>query len=457
MRAVRHTILIGLFSIGIFGCAQPRPFDDLWVSPRPYTAALEAARPAADAFNRSRDLPELEEVAQPTGQITLRDAVRFALRQNHALRAQGWGVTAAEADAVQLGRPKNPTASFGVENFAGPDAGDTFLRQTLRISQVIELADKRRKRQALGEATQRMRAWDYEQARIDVASETARRYLAVVVAQKRVELAEQQLKLAKAGYAIAADRFKNEVAPGLEVDQWAVRVSLSKITLEKARQNLSAERADLAATWGSDEATFKDVVGELGAEVAMPGLDELKQRAGASPRIARWDDEIQKRLAEVDLERANAVTDPSVGGGVRYFSDADEYAGVFDINWPLPLWDDNGSAVLAARFRLAQARSQQEQARTEVNARLTREYARYKAAAYASRSFSEDALPAARSAYQAALESYKAGQSDYLTVLDAERSLLDIQNQHLDAQHDYQQAIIQTEAITAHALDAVEP
>ena len=67
------------------------------------------------------------------------------------------------------------------------------------------------------------------------------------------------------------------------------------------------------------------------------------------------------------------------------------------------------------------------------------------------------ALPAAQAAYEAALDAYQAGQSDYLTVLDAERSLLAIQDQQLDNERDYQLAVIATEAITAHALQAPEP
>ena len=156
--------------------------------------------------------------------------------------------------------------------------------------------------------------------------------------------------------------------------------------------------------------------------------------------------------AALDLERAKAVPDPSVGGGVRYFSDANDAAGVASISWPLPLLDDNRSAVLSARLKLAQTRAMQEQARTQVSTDLTRAYARLQAAAFSIQSLNDKALPAADSAYKAALESYNAGQSDYLTALDAQRSLLDIQNQQLDAELEYHQSLIEIEKITAHAL-----
>lgn len=168
--------------------------------------------------------------------------------------------------------------------------------------------------------------------------------------------------------------------------------------------------------------------------------------------LARWDDEIKQQQAVLDLERAKAIPDPSVGGGVRYFSDANDAAGVASVSWPLPLLDDNRSAVLSARFKLAKAHAMQEQARTQVGADLTRAHARLQAAAFSIQSLSSRALPAAESAYKAALDSYNAGQSDYLTALDARRSLLDIQNQQLDAELEYHQLLIEIEKITAYPL-----
>lgn len=455
MRFLSRSNMFGLMGVVLIGgCAQPRPFDDLWVPQRPYQAGRDVVRPPEDVLEGRADSGEQSAIRNPTGEITLRDAVQLALRQNHALAASGWAATAAEADAVQMGRPRNPTASLAVDNFAGPDAGDTFQRQTLRLSQVIELADKRGKRLTLGQANQRLRAWDYEQLRLDVAAKTAARYVAVVVSQRRVELAKQQLALAESGFEIASDRFRNGTAPGLERDQAAVRVTLSRIALDKAEQSLVAARADLVAMWGGTQANFDLAAGQLAERVTIPPLDELKNRAMDGPAIARWNDEIEQRRAAVQLERAKTVTDPAIGAGVRYFSDAEEWAGVLDISWPLAVLDDNRSAVLAARLRLAQARSQQAQAQSETGAALSRAYARLESAAYSAKALDQDALPSAESAYKAALESYRAGQSDFLIVLDAERSLLEVRNQQLDVVLNYHQSLIEVEQITAHALDA---
>ena len=446
-------VLIGVLGIQLLtGCAQPRPFDDLWVDARPYQAELTPARPPADVLQRDGSSLQTTAKTNPEGPITLLDAVTLALRQNPTLKANGWSVAAAEADAMQMGRPRNPTATLAVENFGGPDSLPALPRQTLRISQVIELADKREKRHRLGETRQRLAAWDYEEQRIEVAATTAARYVAVLVAQERLALAKRQLKLAQTAYTIADDRVNNGTRPGFDRDQAAARVALIRIELDKAAQELASARADLAAAWGADEPAFESVGGSLASRIDLPPLDELQALLPQSPHVARWDDEIVLREQAIELERANAITDPSLGGGIRYLSDLDEAVGVAEVSWPLPLLDDNEHAILAARLRLSQATTPQEAAKTEASRLLSRAYAEAQAASQTLITLQDEAIPAASAAYQATRQAYEAGQTEYLTTLDAERSLLDLQSLQLDAALAYHQAIISLEHLTASPL-----
>lgn len=436
---------------GLTGCVQHRPYADLWVAPRASHAGLPTVRPEEGSTSHTTAEGRAD---NPTGSVTLREAVALALQHDPALASAGWVVAASEAEARQRGRAPNPRASIAAENLGGPDSGDTFERYTLRLSQVIELSGKRARRESLGYATQRLRAWDYEAQRLATASAAASRYVAVAVSQQRVVLAEEQLALAESGLAIADDRVRNGSAPGLERDRASARVALRAIALEQARQRLLADRAGLAASWGATQATFTQAVGELDSRVELPALDTLRERLGQSPALARWDDEIAQREAVVALARANATPDPTVGAGVRYFPDADDAAAVFELGLPLQLFDDNRDAVLAARLHVSQAVAQRDHAYAETGRLLARAHAEALAADYTVRSLDGEALPASQRAYDAAVEAYAAGLSDYLTVLDAERALLDIRERRLDAVRDYHLAVIAIEKLTAHPIDA---
>lgn len=447
------SVLSIVLVVMLVGCAQSRPFDDLWVDARPYRAEMPATRPPADVLERDSVFLKPAITPDLTGAITLHDAVALALRQNPTLKANGWAATAAEADAMQMGRPRNPTATLAVENFGGPDNLPALPRQTLRISQVIELADKREKRQRLGEARQRLAAWDYETQRIEIAAATAERYVAVLVAQERVVLAQRQLKLAEAAYAIAQDRADNGTRPGFERDQAVTRVALIQIELDAAKKDLTSTRADLVASWGATDAVFDTASGALDEQADLPPSDVLQARLAQSPHVARWADEVAMRNQAVELEQANAVTDPSLGGGVRYLSDLDEAVGVAEVSWPLPLLNKNEHGILAARLRLSQALAEQKAAQAEASRQLTRAYAQAEAAHHTLVTLHTQAIPAAEAAYQATLKAYEAGQAEYLVALDAERSLLDLQSLKLDAALAYHQAIIRLEHITASPLN----
>lgn len=438
------------------GCEQTRPFDDLWVAPRPYHAEMSANRPAADVMAYNNDVASRDATENPEGAITLHEAIKLALLQSPKLAAAGWRVTAAEANANQMGRPPNPRAGFAVENFSGPSSGNTFERQTLRLSQVIELADKRVKRLKLGQARQRLRAWDYEEQRVKIAAEAATGFVLVAIAQERVKLAEQQLKLAETGFEIADERVRNGINPGLEKDKATARVALSQIALEQARQALNASRADLAAVWGADKAAFKTVDAKLDVRQEVPDLEKIKDRLVNSPSVIRWEDEIAARRQDVALQRANAIADPTIGAGLRYFPDAEDTAGLFEISLPLTLLDDNRDGILSARLSVAEAYAQKKDARAQASRALTRAYSRLQAAEFSLRSLNEKAIPASQSAYEAALDSYQAGVEDYLSVLDAERTLLEIRHRYLDATQAYHLAVIEVERITAHPISEID-
>lgn len=431
------------------GCAQTRPYSDLWVEHRPLRADVPSVRPPQDTLRRDRPAGLSVERVRPSGTIALGDAVALALRHNPLLEASGWSVLAAEADAMQQGRPPNPVAGLSVENFGGPDGLQELPRQTLRISQVIELGGKRSKRQRLGEAKQRLEAWDYEQSRLDIAATTATRYVAALAAQQRIVLGEQQRALAESAFDVAEERSANGTRPSYERDQAAARLALLQIELDQSKQRLAAALADLAASWGGELSDDLRVSGDLRIDTKVPSLQTLLDRLSQSPRVARWDDEIAMRERAIALQRANAVTDPRIGGGVRYLSDLDETVGVAEVSWPLPLLDTNEHGVLAARLRLSQTVAQQAAAKTEASRQLRRAYSRAAAGEATLSTLRDEAIPAATAAFASIREAFDAGQAEYLAALEAEQSLLALRSLELEAALALHTAVIEIEQLTA--------
>ncbi len=434
-------------------CGQPWP-QEPWIAPRALAMSTPSWHPPRSNDESRYDEEEVQPTPDPVqGPLTLRDAVVLTLRHNPQLAGFGWAVRGAEARTVQAGLWPNPQLSIGAENLGGPSTtGDTFRRTTIRLSQVIELANKRDKRLYLARADQRLAAWDYETKRLDVITQTATRHVAVVAAQARVELAEHTVLLAEQIHAIATQRVDAGTVPVAQRDKAAVRLSLERIALDRARHELTADRQALASMWGGQQAVFNQAIGDLGEEVILPEHEQLSALAVNHPRVARWSDETLRRQRAIDLAQARGVPNVTAAAGVRYFPDADDLAAVVELSAPLPLADRNQGGVLEARYRLAQVRALQRAEESKLIEELTAVYADLASSAFALQVLREETLPAARSAFLAAQDAFTNGTTDYLDVLDAERTLVEVQRQEIDKLETYQVSAARLEGFTAGPL-----
>ena len=159
------------------------------VVPRPLGAGLAVGQPPADPATPAGALEN------PTGQVTLRDALSLALRQSPELASFAWEIRARESAALQAGRPPNPVADLLFEDLgagrAADEGGTVGAQATLQLSQLIELGGKRAARRALAGLDRDLAEWDFETARIDVLTRVTAAFLDVLASQQTVALAER--------------------------------------------------------------------------------------------------------------------------------------------------------------------------------------------------------------------------------------------------------------------------
>ncbi|MBA3948799.1 MAG: TolC family protein, partial [Acidobacteria bacterium] len=100
-------------------------------------------------------------IENPTGQVTLREALALALMHSPDLAAFAWEVRAREARVLQAGLLPNPVFSVQAEDLGGSTdaaSGQGLLQPqaTIQLSQLIELGGKRAARQRLAESHQQL-------------------------------------------------------------------------------------------------------------------------------------------------------------------------------------------------------------------------------------------------------------------------------------------------------------
>lgn len=444
-------ISIGAALLGIAGCASEYT-DGGWMPPRPLGSDLPVYRasPATTAPSQTSD-------AEPTGVLRLRQAMAAALLHSPELASSSYTVRSAEASVLQASLPPNPELGIEVENFGGSGSVKGFetAETTVALSQAIELGGKRAKRTEAARLATDLAGWDYETKRIDVLTEVAQRFIDVAAAQRRVELARQNVELADQVLKTVAERVKAGKVPPVEQTKSRVLLATNRSALERARRQLISARQRLAATWGSTQPTFDSVSGDLDTLAPIPTRENLLARLSQNPDLARWSTELALRRAELAVAKSKSIPDLMVSGGVRQFAETDDVGGVAGISIAIPIFDRNQGDIRKSRFDMLKSLSDRQAAATSVRAALEEAYQNLHTAHEVAVTLRTEVLPGAEEAFSVTNISYSEGKLPYIDVLDAQRTLYEARSQYTDALVEYHKAVADVERLVGEGLGAM--
>jgi len=426
--------------------------------------SLAGKSPRQNAQTKSLPDDTKENAAQaaqldnPTGTITLRDAVALALVNSPKLKAFSLDIRAAEARKLQAGLLPNPEIDVEVEEVGGTDerAGFDSSETSIQIGQLIELANKRSKRTHLATLEKDLAGMDFESKRLDVMRDVAGAFVDVMAAQEQLSLSKELLDLSEKAFSTVAERVRAGRDSPVEETKAKIALSNTRIEFEKAATELVSARHKLAATWGGSNPVFEKAAGRFYDIPPVPSFEELAGLISQNPDIARWPIEKDSRRAALELEKAKAVSDIKLGGGVQYFDEGDDSAFIFGLSIPFPVFDRNQGNIQQAMYMLAKTEEQRKAVEADMRAALA------EASTKLSSSFSEininknDVLPLAKSAFDAAGQGYREGKFEYLVVLDAQRTLFEARAKYIEALAGYHKARADVERLIGGDIDSVQ-
>jgi outer membrane protein, heavy metal efflux system len=446
------TPLCAASALLLTGC-QSGVFDQSWAPPRELGAKLASYRAPAQAPRVDAKPAPADE--NPTGEITLRDALALALLQNADLAAFSWDVRMAEAKTIQAGLHPNPELEVELDEFGGSGERKDFndAEYAVALSQAVELGCKASRRARVARLASSLSGWDYESKRLDVLTETTQAFIDVLAAQEQLAFAEDSHRLAKEAYTGVTERVKaGKVAP-LAAAKARVEFATSHIALESSRRTLRSARRALAGQWGSTVASFARAKGALDMLSDVPPADPSGGDISQNPDLARWDTELEHRRATVALEKANALPDVTLTGGFKRFDGPEEYAFTVGVGIPLPLFDRNQGGVLEAKFDLSKAARQRRAEEVRIRSGLIEGYEEIRASHAEAATVRADLLPAAQEALDAATRGFEQGKFGYLDVVDAQRTLFGVRASYVEALARHHKAVAEAERLAGRPLE----
>ena len=379
--------------------------------------------------------------------LSLAEATDRALRYSPELASDRAQAGAIAGRATQAAVWLNPQVDVMVENVAGSGTYEKadLAETTLTLAQPIELGGQRAKRQRIIALGQRRLEGQTQTHRLTISAEVHKRFLRVLLGQERRALtAEIERVSAEALRAIEGNTSGAALA---ERGQIRLVLSRSRLDARLAEQQIVAARRQLAAMWDDSETSFT-AAGSLEEVAPPPPLEELVARLEHSPELARWDAEIERRIAGIALARADRVPGVTLYAGARHFNATDDFAGVFDIAVPLPLFDRNQGAILEAQQLLEVARADRDAAALDARTELLAAYDELRIQFERISQLGVDTIPQAKMASTEALEAYRRGSFNSTDVLATQRALFDLRDEYYTALAEYHAALVDVERLT---------
>ncbi len=364
----------------------------------------------------------------PQPGLTLERALQAALTQNPSLRAFSHALDGHEGAIRQAGLSPNPTLGLSAE-----DTRAATRTTQVTLSQTLELGGKRPARVDLAQRERDVAAMDLETERAEVRATTIQSFFEVLIAQERVQVAQQSLDIATScAEAVVRRVTAGKVSP-IEETRARVAASTARIELRQAQADLTTALHALSAVMGQPQDAIDAVDGRPDGLPPLPDRETLASRIQAAPSLRRAQLDVLRAEAAFNLERARGVPDVTVGLGAQRAPDMGRTQPLISVSIPIPLFDRNQGAQLQAHRKReaaqALAQAQEQRLRAEVLQAADQLQARTEEIEMLRR----EVLPGAQTAYDAARRGFELGKFSVLEVLDAQRTFLQARGQYFTA------------------------
>lgn len=387
--------------------------------------------------------------------IDFDEAIARTLELNPALISFGYQVDAQQGRVQQAGMRPGVKLGFELENALGTGAFSSLVgaEATISLAWTLERG-KRQHRVDAARAGLSLLQSETELRRLEVAAETARRYLTSLAHQAQVDLADQAVALARTTVLVVDRRV--QAGRTASADLARAEVDLSRVELEREdlEHRLQTSIRSLAAQWGETRPSITSVRGNL-ADLPRPdSFEALLARVDQNPDMRRFLSERRLREAELRRVESDAKPDWKLTAGVRQLQVTDDQALVAGIMVPLGAKKRNQGRVLTARAELARSDADRAVTRVQIETRLFALYEELKHSLHRAITLRDDILPRVEIVLAETQRAYELGRYSYFELRVAQDDALRARTEVAVALIDAHWNVLEIEALTGTALSS---
>lgn len=392
--------------------------------------------------------------AASADRMTLDDAFARVAQAHPDLRLADArsSVLTAEREQAVLRPALNVGADIENALGTGRTRGVDSAELTLSLSSVLERGGKLDARRTLAQSRIDALAVQRETSRLDLLAETARRYLAIVGADRQRALAAMDVSQRQRTVAAARQRLQAGASPESVVLTAQAALARAELARDRAEQQGVVARQHLAALWGERSPTF-DVI--TANPLHLPPIESMQALAAElerTPELAQFADSRRVAQARLQLARTAATPDLAWQFGVRRLQESNDTALVASVSMPLGNRSRAQPGIRASEAELDMLAIELEAKGLSLYSTLVEAHGRYTVAQAEVARLQDDVLPKLTKAEQAAERAYRAGAISYLEWAQLQSERIVMAQQQLDVALDAQRALIEIQRLTGQAL-----
>jgi len=417
--------------------SPPRGRAEEWT--KPASDSLRLPEPGVPLGSRPENIPvplldaATQDAAHGPTPKTLDEFVNLAFQNHPKLRAAQAAVEASRGKAVQARLYPNPViAGFSPQmsgnesQWSGTVAQDLVTAGKLRLSQQAALREVQ------------MAEYELIRTRYDVLTEVRQSFYLLLVSQRRVEIYQLLMDIAKRSYEIG--RQLAEAGEGTKADVlfWSIERDRAEVRLLNSTVFIETGRRQVATAIGLPRADVGTIEGDIFRKLPnfdLKALQEAVVRANAKPRVVEAD----IARAQWALERAVVQPIPNVnlmGGYQRQVGVPAQDQGLAQVMMSVPLFDRNQGNIRSARAEIATSRANLRTIEIDLATQTAQAIATYRTSQRLVEWYEQYILPKARETVQLTQTLYARGEVTFLSLLQAQKILTETELAFVEAQDD---------------------
>lgn len=387
-------------------------------------AALAGAEPlsqegTSEPASTVEMLPPVDKEATPEEGLSLEQLERIALANNPVVGQAAAKVRAMRGKYVQVGLPPNPTVGYMAgEVFEGGTAG----QQGGFVGQEFVTADKLQRNRAVVAAEIERAEQNLIAVQTRIRTDLRLAFYQALVAQSRLEVANQLVEVASAAVKSSEDLLQAEEIPRAGLLQTEVELQNAYMQRQIFQNQLAAVWQQLNAVLGGAELPQQRLEGDptvLPEELNWQNT--LARIQTVSPEIAIAMAELSRARRALNRASVEAVPNIQTQVSVQHADSSDDVIAGFQVGIPLPLWNRNQGGISQAQAEVALASQNIDRVALNLQQRLAVAFQNYRNAYTQAATLSAEILPRAEQTLDLVRQGYSSGEVGYLDLLTAQR------------------------------------